>query len=290
MTGDTPETHSSKPAGAAIGVRIWGARGSLATSGPDTLRYGGNTLCVELRCGPHLVILDGGSGVRALGAALMADGEPVDADVLMSHTHLDHICGLPFFAPMYDPRARLCFWGGHLRPPGGISDALHTSWRAPLMPDLHKVFRASLSFQDFTPGQEIALRPGLRSGTHPLRHPGGSTGYRVTWAGKSVSYITDTEHPADGLDTGLAAFLAGSDLLIYDASYTDEEYAARMGWGHSTWRAAADLADAAGVGTLMLFHHDPSHDDATMDGIAAAIAARRPGSIVAVEGMRLTVD
>jgi phosphoribosyl 1,2-cyclic phosphodiesterase len=157
------------------------------------------------------------------------------------------------------------------------------------MPDLDKAFRASLSFQDFTPGSDLEPGPDLRIGTHLLRHPGNAIGYRITRAGKSVSYITDTEHPAEGLDTALVRFLTGTDVMIYDASYTDEEYATRIGWGHSTWRAAADLADAAGVGTLVLFHHDPGHDDATMDKIAAAAEARRPGSLVAMEGMRLDV-
>ena len=287
MTANMPETLPEGTSGAAMSLRIWGARGSLVTPGPATVRYGGNTSCVELRCGPHLLILDGGSGARAFGGALMAEGAPVDADVLMTHTHFDHVCGLPFFAPIYDPRAKLRFWGGHMAPPGGISEALHIGWRAPLMPELHETFRASLSFQDFTPGAELEPRPGLRVGTHMLRHPGNAVGYRIAWAGKSVCYVTDTEHPPEGLDTGLAAFAAGTDLLIYDACYTDEEYAVRAGWGHSTWRAAADLADAAGAGTLMLFHHDPGHDAAMMDGIAAAIAARRPGSVVAMEGMRL---
>jgi phosphoribosyl 1,2-cyclic phosphodiesterase len=124
--------------------------------------------------------------------------------------------------------------------------------------------------------------------TVALRHPGGAIGYRIEWAGASVCYITDTEHPARGLDQSLVRFAAGTDIMIYDASFTDEEYPSRMGWGHSTWTAAADLADAAKVGRLVLFHHDPGHDDAMMDTIAGAIAARRPGSLVAMEGMRLT--
>ena len=283
MTANPPETDQT------MSLRIWGARGSLPAPGQDTVRYGGNTLCVELRCGPHLLMLDGGSGAKAFGATLMAAGGGTDCDILMSHTHLDHVCGLPFFAPMYDPKARLRFWGGHLAPPNGIARALRKSWRAPLMPDLHKTFRAAISFQDFIPGTEMEPRPGLRVATIMLRHPGNAIGYRIFWAGKSVCYVTDTEHPAWGLDEPLVHFVSGTNILIYDASYTADEYASRIGWGHSTWHVAADLGDAAGVGTLMLFHHDPGHDDATMDRIAAEAMARRPGTLVAMEGMRLDV-
>ncbi len=283
--------NDTKSATAAHGdgmrLRFWGVRGSLPTPGAATLRYGGNTLCVELRCGPHLLILDAGSGLQELGAALAASGVPANADILLSHTHLDHICGLPFFAPLYDPSARLRFWGGHLAPPDGIAAALRLSWRAPLMPDVDAVFRARTEFRDFAAGDDLPLHPELRVGTAALCHPGNAIGYRIEWGGASVCYITDTEHPADGLDRNLLRFVAGADVMIYDATFTDAEYRSRIGWGHSTWRAGADLADAASVGQLVLFHHDPAHNDDTMDAIAAAVAERRAGSLVAREGMRM---
>ena len=293
-TSPEPTASGSNPPGndpnrndAAITLRVWGARGSLPTPGPSTVRYGGNTLCVEVRCGPHLLILDAGSGLREFGLALAASGVPADADILLSHTHLDHICGLPFFAPMFDPKARLRFWGGHLLPPNGIERALSRSWRAPLMPDLDKAFRAGLWFHDLTPGVAFSLHPGLNIATAVLNHPGKSIGYRIEWAGSSVCYLTDTEQPAHGVDQDIVRFVTGTDIMIYDASFTDEEYQTRVGWGHSTWRVAADVADAARVGRLVLFHHDPGHDDAMMDTIAQAIEARRPGALVAMEGMRL---
>jgi phosphoribosyl 1,2-cyclic phosphodiesterase len=270
-------------------LRFWGVRGSLPTPGRETVRYGGNTLCVELRCGPHLLILDAGSGLRELGGALAASGQPVDADMLLSHTHLDHICGLPFFAAMFDPEARIRFWGGHLASPGGITKALLRSWQAPLMPDMDAEFRARTEFHNFSAGDNLQLRPRLGVGTVALRHPGNAIGYRIEWHGASVCYITDTEHPADGLDSNLLRFVAGTDVMIYDASYTEAEYQARVGWGHSTWQAGVRLAETAAVGQLVLFHHDPSHDDATMDLIASAVAERRPGSIVAKEGMSIAV-
>jgi phosphoribosyl 1,2-cyclic phosphodiesterase len=287
-TGNYPEPPAAGN-DAELTLRFWGVRGSLPTPGPGTVRYGGNTLCVEVRRGPHLLILDAGSGLREFGVALAASGIPVDADILLSHTHLDHICGLPFFKPMYDPRSRIRFWGGHLVPPEGIEDALLRSLRAPLQPDLNAAFRANFTFRDFTPGDTLTLQPGLNAGTVALNHPGNAIGYRIEWKGSSVCYITDTEHPPHGLDQNLLRFVTNTDILIYDATFTDDEYKSRVGWGHSTWRVAADLADAGGVGQLVLFHHDPSHDDAAMDAIAEAIEARRPGSVVAMEGMRLRV-
>lgn len=270
-------------------LRFWGVRGSVPTPGAATTRYGGNTICVELRCGPHLVILDAGTGLRELGEALATITEPVDADVLLSHTHLDHICGLPFFKPMYDPGAKLRFWAGHLSPPASIAEALRLSWSAPLMPDMDAEFRATRTFHDFMPGDALSLRPGLRFTTVRLRHPGGAVGYRIEWAGASVCYITDTEHPADGPDETLVRFASGTDVMIYDATYTETEYRSRIGRGHSTWEAGIALADAATARRLVLFHHNPSHDDAAMHAIARTAARRRRGTLTAREGMRIDV-
>lgn len=276
--------------GGGVTMKFWGVRGSLPTPGPATVRYGGNTICIELRCGPHLLILDAGSGLRELGDALAARGLPIDADILLSHTHLDHICGLPFFPAMFDPMARLRFWGGHLAPPGGgIAEALMLSWSAPLMPDMDAEFRAHFTFHDFVAGEQLQLQPDLAVDTTALRHPGNAVGYRINWGGLSVCYITDTEHSEDGLDRNLVRFVDHADVMIYDASYTEAEYQSRVGWGHSTWQAGARLADAAAVGRLVLFHHDPRHDDVAMDGIASAAASRRPGTLAAMEGMTLVV-
>jgi phosphoribosyl 1,2-cyclic phosphodiesterase len=289
VSGINPEPPEPST-GAGMTLRFWGVRGSLPTPGPSTVRYGGNTLCVELRCGPHLLILDAGSGLRAFGSELLRSGVTVDADVLLSHTHLDHICGLPFFQPLFERTTAVRIWGGHLTPPDGIAAALLSSWRAPLMPDLDAVFQADITFRNFTPGDALALHPGLKVGTVMLNHPGNAVGFRIEWRGSSICYITDTEHPAEGLDQNLLPFVTRTDIMIYDASFTDEEYRSRVGWGHSTWRAAADLADAADVGRLVLFHHDPGHDDETLDAIAQAAEERRAGSLVAKEGMRLILD
>ncbi len=151
------------------------------------------------------------------------------------------------------------------------------------MPDLSRAFRASVSYESFAAGDSLTLHPGLTVRTAPLSHPGGATGYRIDWAGRSIAYVTDTEHPAEGIDPAVASLIDGADLVLYDASYTDAEYATRVGWGHSTWQAAIKLADAAGVSKLLLFHHDPAHSDEALDAIADAAADLRPGTEVAKE-------
>ena len=267
-------------------MRFWGVRGSIACPGPDTVRYGGNTSCVEIRCGGHLMVFDGGTGLRLLGNELMATGHPADLDLFYSHTHFDHICGLPFFAPCYDARSRIRIWAGHLNGKG-IEMVLNGMMIAPLFPIPMGIFTAAIDFNDFAAGQVLSPHPGIRLSTGPLNHPNEATGYRLEYEGKVVAYITDTEHRPGGFDANVLKLIDGADVMIYDASYTDAEYPSHQNWGHSTWQEGMRLADAAGVKTLVIFHHDPGHDDAFMDQVAADAALARPGTIVAQEGLVL---
>jgi phosphoribosyl 1,2-cyclic phosphodiesterase len=275
----------SEAAAGDMRLRFWGVRGSLAAPGPATLLHGGNTACLELRCGPHLLVLDAGTGLRGLGKALAASGKAVTAELLLSHTHLDHILGLPFFAPVFAPETRLRLWAGHLADRGGLEAALDRSLGEPLMPDLRPHFRARLRFEDFRAGALLEPHPGLKILTAALNHPGGCTGYRVEWAGRSLAYATDTEHRPGTLDPAVLRLAQGADLLVYDATYTEAEFPEHRGWGHSTWEEAVRLAEAAGVGRLVLFHHAPGHDDEALAAIEADAAARRPGTVAAREGM-----
>lgn len=270
-----------------LSVRFWGVRGGLPAPGPETVRYGGNTACIEVRCGGWLLVLDAGSGLRCLGDALIAGGRAVEAEVLCSHTHLDHIGGLPFFAPLYQPGTRLRAWGKRLRAPENFAAVVGALLSDPLMPDLLPRVRARLEFMEFQPGDTLMPLPGLQVFTAALRHPGGVVGYRLEWGGKSIAYATDTEHEPGAPDANLLRLARGADILIYDATYTDAEFAARVGWGHSTWQEGVRVADAAGVGRLVLFHHAPSRTDAELDRIEAAADARRPGTVAAREGLEL---
>jgi len=268
-------------------VRFWGVRGSIACPGPSTVRYGGNTSCVEIRCDGRELIFDGGSGLRLLGHELIRNGHSVDIDLFYSHTHFDHIEGLPFFAPCYDSHSRVRIWAGHLKPDLGIEGVLSNMMMAPLFPVPMGIFTAKLDFIDFSAGESLVPHPGIELRTGPLNHPNGATGYRVEFAGKSVAYITDTEHRQGRRDPNVMKLIDRADVMIYDSTYTDDEYPAHRHWGHSTWQEGVRLADAARVGTLVVFHHDPEHDDHFMDKIAAEAAKLRPGTIVAQEGLIL---
>lgn len=271
-----------------LNIRFWGVRGSIPCPGPETVRYGGNTSCVELRCGRHLMIFDGGSGLRPLGKALVAGGRPVDLDLFYSHTHFDHIIGLPFFAPAYSAGSRIRIWAGHLKPVGfDIRSVLKQMMSPPLFPIPIEVLEARLDFRDFAAGDTLTPHAGVKLITAPLNHPDGATGYRIEFAGKVVAYITDTEHRAGTSDPNVLKLMHRADVAIYDSTYTDEEYPAHRHWGHSTWEEGVRLATEAHVKQFVIFHHDPGHDDATMDQIAADAAKMHAGTIVAHEGLLL---
>jgi phosphoribosyl 1,2-cyclic phosphodiesterase len=267
-------------------VRFWGVRGSVACPGPHYQRYGGNTSCLEVRCGPHALLFDAGTGARELGLKL-AEEAPVDADLFFSHTHLDHIAGLPFFAPAFDPRNAFHLWAGHLAPEHDLRGVLGLMMKSPLFPVPLEIFQARITFNDFTAGTEIEPRPGVKVRTASLSHPDRATGYRVEFNGRAICYVTDTEHSADGPDQNILALIAGADIVVYDCMYTDETYPKYRGWGHSTWQEGVRLCNAAAARRLVIFHHDPAHDDPAMDRIAVQAEAMRPGTIVAREGMIL---
>jgi phosphoribosyl 1,2-cyclic phosphodiesterase len=168
-------------------------------------------------------------------------------------------------------------------------DVLCQMMAAPLFPIPPAAFDADTEFNDFTAGERLEPHPGVTVDTAPLNHPNGATGYRVGYGGRSVAYVTDTEHQNGGLDTSILGLIEGADLFIYDSTYTDEEYPGYAGWGHSTWQQGMKLAEAAKVGRFVIFHHDPGHDDLFMDKIAAEAERLRPGTVVAREGMLLSI-
>ena len=269
-------------------VRFWGVRGSIACPGIEYSRYGGNTLCLEVRCGSRLLIFDAGSGLRLLGQHIDQSG-PVDADLFFTHSHLDHVGGLPFFTSAFRPGNKFRFWSGHLQNNDmAMRDVIGRLMSSPLFPVPIEVFQADLEFKDFAPGTEIEIDDAVHIRTAPLNHPQGAVGYRVEFEGKSICYVSDTEHFEGRVDENIVGLVQDADIVIYDATYTDEEYPKYVGWGHSTWQEGVKLCDAANVKQLVLFHHDPGHDDAAMDVIARNATAERPGTLVASEGMTLT--
>jgi len=267
-------------------VRFWGVRGSIACSGPRTVRYGGNTSSIEVRCGARLLLFDAGTGLRYFGNTLAGAG-PVDADLFLTHTHFDHVCGLPFFRPFFDPQNRWRLWAGHLGEGMTLRRVLGEFMMAPLFPVPPQVFRARMEYREFKGGETLHPGPGITLRTATLNHPDGATGYRIEYGGRSLCYLTDTEHVPGAPDRNILALIAGSDLVIYDSMYTDSEYDTYVGWGHSTWQEGVRLCRAAGAKRLAVFHHDPEHDDDMLDGIARELAKQLPGSVVAKDGLFL---
>ena len=174
-------------------VRFWGVRGSIASPGPATARYGGNTSSIEVRCGKRLMLFDAGTGVRNLGNQLLAEA-PLEADLFFTHTHFDHICGLPFFKPFFQPQNSFRLWAGHLGVRMTLQQLLREFMAPPLFPVPPEVFRARMDYRDFKAGETLSPAPGISLRTAPLNHPDGATGYRIEYAGRVLCYITDTEH------------------------------------------------------------------------------------------------
>jgi phosphoribosyl 1,2-cyclic phosphodiesterase len=263
-------------------VRFWGVRGSIACSGPDTQRYGGNTSCLEVRCGDRLLIFDGGTGLRPLGLSLPPE-DMVEIDHLFSHSHWDHIAGLPFFCPAYRADCKIHVRAGHLSTQGGIEAALRQAMTEPLFPVPLDVFHADIDYSDFNAGDILDLDHGIAVRTAPLNHPNGATGYRIDYDGKSICYVTDTEHVPGRPDQNILGLIKDADLVVYDSTYTDEEFANYVGWGHSTWQEGVRLCQSAGVKRLAIFHHDPARDDDALDKIGVAASALFAGAFVARE-------
>jgi phosphoribosyl 1,2-cyclic phosphodiesterase len=260
-------------------VRFWGTRGSIATPGPATLKFGGNTSCVEVRADGHILVFDAGTGIHNLGIQLGKEfsSKPMTVYVFISHTHWDHIQGFPFFMPAYGKQNRIIVYG-----PPGRDKTLRQIMRMQMDSDYFPV-----ALGDMNPNIEISemkdpVEIGNLSVTHfYLNHPAMSLAYRVSDGKKSVVYATDNEPyrytlPSqqdtthrlglpEYLDDKLIEFLSGTDLYIGEAQYTLEEYKSKLGWGHSPVESIVEFAIKAKVKRLALFHHDPYHDDAFVE-------------------------
>jgi phosphoribosyl 1,2-cyclic phosphodiesterase len=273
----------------AISVTFWGVRGTIPCPSPHHVVYGGNTSCVEVNAGGQTIILDLGTGLRNLGKHLMHS--PVRrATILLSHMHLDHIAGFPFFQPAFSKDFSFRVIAAHFDGNPDCHDILAGQMEAPLFPVPLRTMRATLSFEDFPPGATLALEGGLPVRTARLNHPDGACAYRIDHGGRSLAYVTDTEHVPGRPDENILNLIAGADLVIYDSTYTDAEFPAKVGWGHSTWQEGIRLCRQAGAKRLALFHHEPDHDDATMADIESQAQAIWPTVFAAREGSTIVLD
>jgi len=270
-----------------FGLSFWGVRGSIACPSADHVLFGGNTSCIELHAGARRIILDAGTGLRELGNRFVRE-DVREASLLLTHTHWDHINGFPFFSPAYAPGRSFRIMAGHLGS-GRVRDVLAGQMAEPMFPVPLETMRAELLFEDFSAGDHFLLGPEVKVRTARLNHPNGATGYRIEYSGKSVCYVTDTEHVIGEPDQRVLGLIDGADLVIYDASYTDEEFPSKIGWGHSTWQEAIRLCKAANVRRLAFFHHAPEHDDPFMLRIEEQARAAYADSFVAREKTTITI-
>jgi phosphoribosyl 1,2-cyclic phosphodiesterase len=293
-------------------LRFWGVRGSYPVSHRGALKYGGNTSCVEVVAGKHQIIFDAGTGIIGLGKELVKNNQdPLSLNLFLSHTHHDHLSGFYFFDPLFDKRNRINIFG-----PGSGKRSLAETLRVAMEPALFPVgldgVEAKKSIWSLVGGECIELRDnrqtpritksvGLRDNhteqaiilTHSSpAHPNGVILYRVFFQGRSVVYATDLEEAPGGCPD-VIEFARDADVLIHDAQYLESEYTSaanpRGGWGHSTVESATEVAKKAGVKRLVLFHHEPTHDDRCIDQILKLARRRFPGTTVAAEGTVISI-
>ena len=274
-----------------IRTKFWGVRGSIPVPGHETAGVGGNTSCVEVRCGSTCIVFDSGTGIRLLGQRLLRE-TPIEVHLFFSHVHWDHIQGFPFFGPAFVKGNTIHMYGA-ANSRGTVESAMAGQMEFPNFPVKLNQLASALVFHDIAEGASVELPGGARVTAASGTHPGGVLAYRVDYNGKAVVYVTDTEHDPDGIDQRIVALAKGADAFIYDAMYTPEEYdgrkdgRSRVGWGHSTYEEGAKIAIAAGVKRYVLFHHDPEQDDAAVRDKERRAQALFPESICAYEGLVL---
>jgi len=267
-------------------LEFWGVRGTTPVSGKDKLKYGGHTPCATATgAAGEILIIDAGTGIKDLGERLMAEADTQDLElhVLLTHFHLDHIIGLPFFAPLYSSKTVITFYS-----PSSPQETEKTL-RGVMMGRYFPVdFKETASRKNFVKVPEDSFSIGkLKIFLCPLHHPQGSVAYKIAENDGSVVFATDTEPPEQGMDERLISFIKGVTYFIYDAAFTPEEYRMRQGWGHSTWLEGTKLARQAGVRNLLLSHFNPDHADNRVDEMVKLAKQEFPRSAAARERLSL---
>jgi phosphoribosyl 1,2-cyclic phosphodiesterase len=300
MSGfDSPETNSHADPGNVLSVnscndqfvvRFWGVRGCVPTPSLEMVRYGGNTACVELNVAGKRLIFDGGTGLRLLGKQLL-DEMPVEAHIFFTHTHWDRIQGFPFFSPAFIEGNTFHIYGAVGLNGASIKQRLYDQMLRPHFPVPLQVMQSNLSFHNISPGSVITI-DDVTIETVSLNRPNRALGYRVTWNGHSVVYATDAEPHGEELDRNILYLADQADVLIYDTDYPEQLYCdipVATVQHHDAWHSGVDVAIAAGVKRLIMFHHDPAHEDDFLDKVEAQVKTRFPNVLLAREGMGVDV-
>jgi phosphoribosyl 1,2-cyclic phosphodiesterase len=277
-------------------IRFWGTRGSIPVPGRNTLKYGGNTSCLEIRCGEELIIIDAGTGIRNLGTELLKETS-VKASILFSHVHWDHIQGIPFFRPAYKPGNGFKLYGNR-NWDTKLEYVLRWQMQKPNFPvTLEEVnsVGAKMEYIDIESGEvfNVGKNGQVTIRSTELHHPDKAFGFKIEYNGKNMVFATDTESLPEP-DPGLVELSNDTDLLIHDAQYTRDEYYGldgdpKINWGHSTPESAARTALGVNAKKLVLFHHDPYHDDEAIDEMLESASAIFPNSVAAYEGMVIEI-
>jgi phosphoribosyl 1,2-cyclic phosphodiesterase len=272
-------------------ITFWGVRGSIPTPGPATVGIGGNTSCVEVRAGKAILVFDGGTGLRLLGKKLIKEA-PIVAHMFFSHVHWDHIQGFPFFEPAFSGGNVFHLYGGN-NVSRTLEETLEGQMDHPNFPVHLGSMAAKMTFHTMAEGEAVRIDDGEGQAVVVTsargNHPQGVFAFRVDHGGRAIVYATDTEHYEGRVDQKLVDLSKGASVLIYDAQYTPEEYAAKKGWGHSTFEEGAKIAKLASAGRLVLFHHDPTQTDAAVREKETRARAVFPDVVAAYEGLVLDV-
>ena len=270
-------------------LTFWGVRGSIPSPGLHTITFGGNTSCVSVEYHEHVIIFDAGSGLRPLGLALMARATPpITGSLFLTHTHWDHIQGLPFFTPAFTPQNQFAIYG-EARPRYPLVELMEDQIQHPFFPiEMQDLFQAHIDFRELASGDTVEIDPQIQVTAFRLTHPNAALGYVLQLDALRVAYVTDHEHPLGHLSPAVRQAVTGVDLLIHDAQYSREEIRqGKQGWGHSAWEDVVQLALEAQVHQLFLFHHDPTATDEHLNERQFLAQQIFPQTFVAREGLKI---
>lgn len=267
-------------------VTFWGSRGTRMVSDENHIVYGKDTICVEIQCGSRILVFDAGSGIISLGESLI-NRNIRSIDLFLSHSHYDHVEGIPFFQPFYNTDFTSTFWSGRLNGITNSRDIVDGLMKEPYFPIKQEKFLSKINYKDISDFQTLQLGDGIEIETKPLDHPGKATGYRVNFNGKSFAFITDTTHTPSQQDEALLDFIKGVDLFAYDCSYTDKEFPKFSTFGHSTWEEAIRLKNRSGAKAMAGLHHMPFRTDKELDEISEMLKTHGKGCLIARDGMKI---